>query len=171
MLDVSRFSSRWRVRRLDEGDADDILALCLQNPQYYAHCGKRPGRELILSDLRVTPPGIGADAKYYVGFFDGAELVAVMDLIEGYPDGERCFIGFFMMARPLQGRGIGSGIVEELCRVLRESGFRAVRLGIDKGNPQSTRFWRKNGFAVLREIEQDGGTVLLAEKPLVLPDG
>ena len=39
-------------------------------------------------------------------------------------------------------------------------------LGIDKENPQSNHFWAKNGFSVIREVEQDEGTILVAEKCL-----
>ena len=35
--------------------------------------------------------------KYYLGFFAGDELVAVMDLILNYPKADIAFIGFFMM--------------------------------------------------------------------------
>lgn len=42
----------------------------------------------------------------------------------------------------------------------------AVRLGIDKENPQPNHFWRKNGFTVLREAAQERGIVLLAERRL-----
>lgn len=154
------------VRRMDASDAGAILALCLENTQYYEYCGKQPSRALVLHDLAVTPPGIGPSSKYYVGFFDGEELIAVMDLIVGYPDGSACFIGFFMMARQRQGKQLGSAIIQTACRYLAEAGFASVLLGIDKGNPQSTHFWKKNGFRVLREVEQDGGTILVAEKPL-----
>ena len=41
-----------------------------------------------------------------------------------------------------------------------------VLLGIDKENPQSNAFWAKNGFSVIRETEQENGTILLAEKRL-----
>ncbi len=166
MLDIAGFSSRFAVRSLTEADADDILAFCLQNSQYYRYCGKQPQRELILHDLRVTPPGKTLRDKYYVGFFDRGELAAVLDLIEGYPDDGACFVGFFMMSRRLQGRQIGSGIVQELFRCLKERGFARVLLGIDKDNPQSTHFWIKNGFAVIREVAQEGGTILLAERTL-----
>ena len=166
MLNISGFSSRYAVRFLRDGDADDILALCLRNTQYYAYCGKQPSRELILSDLHVTPPGKDLSSKYYVGFYGGGTLTAVLDLIEAYPDESACFIGFFMMNKELQGRQIGSGIIRALCEYLREVGFASVLLAIDKGNPQSAHFWKKNGFAVIREIEQDGGTLLLAEKAL-----
>ena len=40
------------------------------------------------------------------------------------------------------------------------------QLGIDKENPQSNAFWAKNGFSVIREIKQDAGAILLAEKRL-----
>ena len=46
-------------------------------------------------------------------------------------------------------------------------GFAAVRLGIDKENPQSNHFWRKNGFTVLKEVPQARGVILLAERRLM----
>lgn len=166
MLDISRFSSRFRVRRMCDADVDVILAFCLHNEVYYRYCGKQPTRDLILHDLHITPPNTRSDAKYYVGFYDGETLVAIMDLIEGYPNFGEAFIGFFMMNIQLQGQGLGSAIVEELLQSLKAEGFACVRLGIDKGNPQSTHFWSKNGFRVLREVPQDKGTVLLAERRL-----
>lgn len=33
------------------------------------------------------------------------------------------------------------------------SKFKKVRLGVDKGNPQSYSFWKKNGFYVISENE------------------
>ena len=141
MWDYSKLSSRYEIRRMRESDADLLLGLCLQNPQFFRYCGKQPCRELILQDLRITPPGVDASSKFYLGFYDGAVLVAVTDLILGYPTDTSAFIGFFMMNKALQGRQIGSGIVQELCRCLKENGMTAVRLGIDKGNPQSTHFW------------------------------
>ena len=166
MLDIVRLSSQYAVRCMDDADVDAIYDLFLQNEQYFRYCGRQPSRELILSDLHATPPGKPASSKYYVGFYAEDTLVAVMDLIDGYPDSGWAFIGFFMMNKELQGRQIGSGIIEEVCRSLKTAGIRAVRLGIDKGNPQSAHFWKKNGFSVIREVEQDGWTVLVAEKVL-----
>ena len=170
MFNISKLSSRYRVRRMKDSDADDILTLCLQNTQYYQFCGKQPSKELILSDLHMTPPNTSENSKFYVGFYDRDTLVAVMDLIEGYPDDEAAFIGFFMMNRQLQGKQIGTGIIQEVCRSVKESGMKSILLGIDKGNPQSTHFWKKNGFHVIREVAQEGGTILVAEKLLSMDD-
>ena len=166
MLDIAGLSSRFGVRRMSEADADAILGLCLQNALYYEYCGARPTREQVLDDLRVTPPGMDASSKYYVGFFDGDILAAVMDLIDGYPEADRAYIGFFMVNKALQGRGVGSGIVGEVCRYLRRTGFRAVRLALAEDNPQAGHFWRKNGFRILQRAPMDGWTALVAERPL-----
>ena len=166
MLDITRLSSRYAVRLMRESDADDILAFCLQNAQYYQYCGKQPSRELVLNDLHITPPGIEMPSKYYIGFYDGTVLVAIMDLIDGYPNSDFGYIGFFMVNKQLQGKQIGSGIIQEVCQYLKEIGMTAVRLGIDKENPQSNHFWKKNGFHVIKEVEQTEGTVLVAEKTL-----
>ena len=116
--------------------------------------------------MRITPPGITLSDKYFFGFFEGQELVAVMDLIDGYPKLESAYIGFFMMNREYQGKQIGSAIVGETVDYLRKIGKTAIRLAIDKGNPQSTHFWQKNGFRVIREVDRNGWTALVAEKLL-----
>ena len=166
MLDISRLNERYGVRRMKDPDADDILELCRQNTQFYRYCGRQPSRALVLNDLHITPPGIDAASKYYVGFYDGAVLVAIMDLIDGYPEADCAYIGFFMVNKALQGKQIGSQIIGAVCRYLKGEGYAAVQLAIDKGNPQSTHFWSKNGFAVVREVQREGWTVLVAERPL-----
>ncbi|MBR0417839.1 MAG: GNAT family N-acetyltransferase [Erysipelotrichaceae bacterium] len=166
MLEINKFSSRYEVKRMIDEDVDEILVFCNANTQYYEYCGKQNSRELILNDLHVTPPDVDISAKYYVGLYEKEELVAIMDLIEGYPEEDECFIGFFMMNNALQGKGIGTSIIQELCHYLYSKGFKKVYLGIDRDNPQSNHFWKKNGFKVIREVDRDEGVILLAEKKL-----
>ena len=166
MLDISRLSARYDARRLDDAHADEILALCRGNAQFYEYCQAEPTREQVLNDLRIAPPGIGPADKYYVGFYRSEALVAVMDLIDGYPDPQTAFIGFFMMNAKYQGQGIGSAVVGEAAAHLKSIGIQTIRLAIDKGNPQSTHFWRKNGFRVVKEVDRNGWTILVAERAL-----
>ena len=165
-MDLSALSKRYSIRRMDDSDADSILELCKGNTQYYLYCQAGPSREQILNDLHITPPGIDPSAKYYIGFYQGNTLVAVMDLIDGYPAPGTAFIGFFMMRKEFQGNQVGSAIIQETAAYLKTLGMTAIRLGIDKGNPQSTHFWKKNGFVVKEEIDRGDWTVLLAEKAL-----
>ena len=165
-MDLSALSKCYSIRRMDDSDADSILELCKGNTQYYLYCQAKPSREQILNDLHITPPGIDPSAKYYIGFYQGNTLVAVMDLIDGYPGPGTAFIGFFMMRKEFQGNQVGSAIIQETAAYLKTLGMTAIQLGIDKGNPQSTHFWKKNGFVVKEEIDRGDWTVLLAEKTL-----
>lgn len=163
-IDIKKLSGRYAVRKLEQDDIPRIASLCRSNTQYYACCGKAFSPELIENDLTMTPPGIPMAQKHYIGFFECDRLVAVMDVIEGYPTSAHAYIGFFMVARALQGRGVGSRIVSEALDCLSRHGFRKCQLGIDRDNPQACHFWRKNGFEVIREAATENGVILVAEK-------
>ena len=168
MFDISKFSKRYSVRFLEESDIEMLVEICKQNTIFYEYTEARPTKEDILDDMHATPPGITMSDKYYFGFFDDGELVAIMDLIDGYPKSEIAYIGFFMMNPKHQRKQIGTAIVGEVIDYLQSIGKTAVRLAIDKGNPQSSHFWKKNGFEVIYEADLNGWTKLVAEKKLLL---
>lgn len=166
MIDITRLSSRFKIRTLTDSDVDVILDLCQHNTLFYEYTEARPAIEEIRNDMRITPPGITLSDKYFFGFFEGQEPVAVMDLIDGYPKPEVAYIGFFMMNQMYQGKQIGTTIISEVTDYLRMIGKKSIRLAIDKGNPQSTHFWQKNGFEVISEADVNGWTKLVAEKSM-----
>ena len=55
---------------------------------------------------------------------------------------------------------------EELLEELKTAGFSRVRLAYQKANPQSTRFWTKNGFQPVEEKPHPYGTMLVAVRNL-----
>lgn len=166
-MNIAEFSSRFAVRRLEEDDIPAACTLCRGNPIFYEYCPPEVSEEGIREDMRALPPGKTMEDKYYIGYFDGQRLIAVMDFIDGYPRGDVAFIGFFMMDKAEQEKGIGSAIIEELCGYLSMRGYAAVRLGWVKGNAQSEGFWYKNGFAETgASYETNGYTVIVAERPL-----
>ena len=85
-------------------------------------------------------PGMDLSSKYYIGFFHDEELVAVMDLVDGYPEPVIAYIGLFMVDIRRQGQNIGSAIIRDVESYLKKVGIKKVRLAINKGNPQSTHF-------------------------------
>ena len=166
MLDISRLSEKYITRILTPSDIELILDLVQKNMQFYKYTEAKPIRKQILRDMSATPPRTDPSDKYYFGFFDGDVLVAIMDLVEGYPTKDIAYIGFFMMNASYQGKGEGSDIVNRVLSYISSTGAKAVHLAIDKGNPQSTRFWQKNGFKILGEVEVHGWYKLVAEKVL-----
>ena len=167
-IDITKLNSKYSARRLTETDAEIIYDLCLGNPQFYQFSWNQTplSVESVQEDFRATPPGKSLADKYYVGFFDGEKLIAILDLIDGYPDEDIAYIGFFMLAKEYQGGGLGSALITELCDYLKSIGFKRARLGIDKENPQSNHFWRKNGFSVINEVAKGNQVLLSAERTL-----
>lgn len=108
-------------------------------------------RKSIESDMMTLPGNIDIKDKYYVGYFKNEKLIAVLDLIDGYPKKDIVFIGFFMMDINVQKNGIGSTIVNELIEYLTTLKYKKVRLGWINGNLQAEHFWIKNGFCPIKE--------------------
>lgn len=144
-MNPQNLSHSYAVRKLTEQDLPRLLTLCEQNPQYYRHCPPDASLSSLQEDMTALPPQKTVDDKYYIGFFDGDTLIAVMDLILQYPNEETAFIGFFMINAKNQGCGIGSQIISEVFSYLKQS-FSSVRLGYVKGNKQAEQFWKKNGL-------------------------
>lgn len=166
MIDITMLSSRYAVRRLDETDVDEILRLYEENPQFFRYCEMQPTKAQVLNDLHIAPPGIGLSDKYVVGFYGEDGLIAVMDLIDGYPEQGTAYIGLFILKKACQGRQLGTAMIREAAAGLKAAGKTAIRLAINRGNPQSAHFWKKNGFCVIKEVEKNGWMYLVAEKKL-----
>ena len=166
-MDVSLLSDRYLVQMMGESDVERIYELCRKNSLYYQYCPPFVSEESIISDMKTLPPNKDMRDKYYVGYFDGERLIAVMDLIMGFPDETTAFIGFFMTDAAIQNTGIGSGIIEDLCVYLAQIGISKVRLGRVKDNPQAEHFWHKNKFVETGVFyDTDKYTVIVAQRYL-----
>ena len=164
---IRNISTKYAVRRLSEADIADVTVLCEKNTLYYQYCPPFVSEESIRGDMNALPPGKTMADKYYVGFYDGEKLVAILDLIISFPDKGTAFIGFFMMDTEVQNCGVGSEIISELCFSLKQIGMEEVRLGWVQGNPQAKRFWIKNGFVATGATnETEDYVVVIARREL-----
>ena len=145
------FSKKYYVRKLQKNDIDQIYGLCSKNHLYYQYCPPYVTRKSIESDMSALPDNVDFKDKYYVGYFKDGKLIAILDLIDGYPKKDIVFIGFFMVDSTIQKSGMGSAIVKELIDYLTTLESEEVRLGWINGNPQAEHFWIKNGFCPIKE--------------------
>ena len=152
-MEISNLSKIFHVRKLDKDDVELIYNLSCENYIYYKYHPPFVTRESIFDDMEALPPWKGYDDKFYVGFFENESLVAIMDLILDYPAKEIAFIGLFMTNTQYQHKGLGSKIISETVMYLKSLGYKKIRLGVDKGNPQSFSFWSKNNFKPISEDE------------------
>ena len=151
-MDELLFSKKYDVRKLHKNDINQIYDLCSKNHLYYQYCPPYVTRKSIESDMSALPDNVD---------FKDEKLIAVLDLIDGYPKKDIVFIGFFMVDSTIQKSGMGSAIVKELIDYLTTLEYEEVRLGWINGNPQAEHFWIKNGFCPIKE-----GRVVLANRLL-----
>lgn len=169
-LKVDNLSRKYAVKLLSDKDVAAVYNLCSKNTLYYDFCRPFVTPESIEADMAALPPGKGKDDKYYLGYCDKDKLIAVMDLILGYPDEETAYVGFFMTDVSVQGKGVGSAIVNELSRFMCSQGYSKIQLGWVKDNPQAEHFWHKNGFIATGKLyDMDDYTVVEARKNMVIP--
>ncbi|HEL2057868.1 TPA: GNAT family N-acetyltransferase [Streptococcus suis] len=162
-MEIANLSSRFQVRKLTDADLEQVLALYQTNPLYFEHFPPLPSLESLANDLVDCPPGKSLTDKYFLGFWEQDRLVAVLDLIDGYPTAEIAYIGFFMVDQAYQGGGLGSTLVEEVIAGLPDR-LKRVRLGYVTSNPQAKAFWIKCGFSYLADKELTSIPVTLAER-------
>jgi RimJ/RimL family protein N-acetyltransferase len=145
-LQLECMSSHYQVKQLTKKDVSSIYTLCKGNPNYYKYMKTEPTLKNIKEALTMLPPNKTIDDKYFVGFYKDDQLVAIMDVIDGYPNMGTAFIGWFMVKQEFQRAGRGTAIITEILSYLKKESFRYVRLGYIKGNQESEYFWIKNKF-------------------------
>lgn len=166
-MEIMKLSKKYFVRELDKSDIHDIYELCIHNTLYYEYCPPIVTEDSIKADMVALPPNTEMSNKYYIGFYDDGKLIAIMDLIDGYPKKDIAFIGFFMTEKIIQKQGIGSEIITDICEYLQKIRFTSVRLAWVKGNLQAEHFWTKNGFVKIKETSSNvADCVILAERIL-----
>lgn len=150
-LDTAALSTSHQVRHITQADISDVYGLCKSNQKYYEYTNAAPTVESLTEIISRVPEGAESGGKYFVGFYDGDQLVSVLDLITGYPDGNDAFIGWFMVAGHLQRQGIGSQIFADVRAALAGQGLDYLSLQCEKENAEAIAFWKAQGFRVVAE--------------------
>ncbi len=146
-LPLAELSGRYAVRELTTADTPEMLQVAKSNPLFYRYMRPDPTAENLAADLLALPPQRTLADKHFFGWFEGDQLVAMMDLIAHHPQPDMAFIGWFILDGAVQGRGLGRRLVSDVLAMLKAQGVQEVRLGRIEGNPQSEHFWHVCGFA------------------------
>jgi GNAT superfamily N-acetyltransferase len=131
------------VRRATAADAPTIQTLLATDPEYFPRVEGAPLRAdeaLIILDER--PPDFPLERKHVFLVDD----VALLDMLEGYPDARTWFLGLIFLAAHARGRGLGTRLVEATCDHARTHGAAALRLAVATTNPGAERLYKRLGF-------------------------
>jgi len=145
-LDIEALSTAHQVRRITQEDISDVYALCKSNQKYYQYTNAAPTVESLTEIISSVPEGAGMSDKYFVGFYEQDRLIAVLDLITGYPEKNDAFIGWFMVDGQRQRQGIGSQIFADVRAAMTGQGYDYLSLSCEKENTEAIAFWQSQGF-------------------------
>lgn len=138
------------LRPIGVEDVDALQELIESDPGYTERItGHPPGSSDAQSLLMMRPPDLPEDAKLVLGAFEDERLVAVVDLLRGYPNDHTAYIGLLEVHWNHQGLGFGRATYELVQQYVetRWTEVRTLRLAIVDTNAHvATGFWRKQGF-------------------------
>ncbi len=152
-FDIETLSADYDVRKITEADISDVYSLCKANTKYYSYLHIEPTRQNLTEVISEMPEGTKPEDKHFVGFYGKDDnLVAILDLITGYPENDDAFIGWFMVDAKLQGQGIGSQIFADIRAALHSRGYDYLSLGCITENEEAINFWIGQGFKPTGQI-------------------
>lgn len=164
-MNLHDLSKQYEVKKIASQDIPAVYKLCSGNPDYYRFMNLQPTPENLTEVITVLPPGKKLEDKYFVGFWEGGSLLAILDLILDYPVEKTVFVGWFMLEKARQGDGVGSALMREILEALHCAGMKKVRLGCIKSNRRAYEFWKKHGFTPIgEETEQKDDTIIAMER-------
>ena len=154
-------SRTWRRRNdLTEITPDEVGAvqeLIESDPGYTERItGYPPGAADAQSLLMMRPDGLAEEQKVVLGFFEDQELIAVVDLLRGYPNERTAFIGLLEVHKKHQGRGAGAAAYRAVERYVEQTWpeIMTLRLAVvDTNAEQAKGFWEKQGFEATGEAK------------------
>ena len=167
-LDIESLSTEYKVKRIKEEDISAVYRLAKSNSKYYEYLHTIPTRESLTEVISTLPDGTSPGNKHFVGFYNADDvLVAVMDLITGYPESDDAFIGWLMVNGEMHHRGIGSGIFADVRAAMKAAGYDYMALAVIKENEEALKFWKEQGFRVKEEsISTDGYEVFVMDREI-----
>ena len=156
-LDLATLSTTYEPRAITDDNLGDVFWLMRSNRRFYRELGERVAPGPLTTIVGKTPDGVDEGSRHFVGFYgEDRGLIAVMDLICGYPDANTVLIDWFMVAADMQGQGVGSSIFADVRSTLAAQGYTNVRLTIPERAEGGIAFWQEQGFELTGERLEEG---------------
>lgn len=141
-------------RELTRDDIGLLQAFFDANPTYFECIGGAPATATEAAELfdELPPAGWPYTRRWLIGVFDGSgELAGMTELVADLLAPGVWHVGLLIVATARHGTGDAQLIWQGLTSWMRQQGAQWLRLGVVESNPRGLRFWRRQGFIVLRD--------------------
>jgi uncharacterized protein len=147
-----------RLREVGQDDLPALQDLIESDPGYAERVtGYPPGSADALSLVMMRPDGLAEDAKSVLAAWEPADrMIAVVDLIRGYPDADCAYVGLLQVRWEMQRGGLGAAVWRDAERWVRERWpeIQRFRLAVVDTNARIAEpFWRRMGFCATGEVK------------------
>ncbi len=92
------------------------------------------------------------DTCYCIGFSSNDEAIALLSILEGYPEADTIYIGLFLMNEKFKRKSIGTKIISALIDESFYAQYHSIKLSVQDNNISGCSFWRKLGFKTTKKI-------------------
>jgi GNAT superfamily N-acetyltransferase len=155
---VADLSGGVRLAPLGAAAADELDQLSLRCADFTRLIeGREPAPHDGRQVLTDAPPDLPPGDKFVLGARSPAGLIGVVDLLRGYPAAPTWWIGLLLLEPDVRGAGLGREIVEALADWAAGEGAASLQLGVQSQNEAGLRFWRRQGFELIRTADRQNG--------------
>ncbi len=145
-------TKNYKIVKINENNISQVFNLCKHNKKYYEYLQENVSLDGVKSIINELPPNTSINNKYFVGLYKANKLIAILDLIDGYPEENNAFIDLFMVDVRCQGKGVGQDIIKNLLNTLKIKNYSSLGLGVIDKNKEALSFWKKIGFETTGQI-------------------
>lgn len=149
---------RLEARPVSATDLPALQDVLRATPAYHALVDGAPAGPDAAADL-LADAEADADRRLLLLWpAAGGPAVGIVDVQLHWPEPGAAHVRLLLLRESLHGRGLGREAAEGLEEVLREEGFRALRLSVTGENGGARAFWERIGFAPV-ERRREGDTL------------
>lgn len=157
MRDVIK-SGHFEALRLNNADLIALTRLCLRCTDFFELVEGQPASHATVAEILAPAEGDHArGVKHVWGVKSGDEVLAVAELLEGYPGDGDWYIGLLLIDPAHRRKGIGTAFSAAVLDWIIDQGGTTVRLVVQEQNPEAASFWMRQGFALERQARQTLG--------------
>jgi ribosomal protein S18 acetylase RimI-like enzyme len=143
---------------LTSADRPRLLQLCRSCAAFYELIeGQPPNDETAAEILGPLDARYARGTKHVWGVEKEGALIAVAELLEGYPSAHDWYIGLLLVAPEHRRQAVGAQLCAALLCWMSERGASVVRLVVHQQNAGARAFWDRQGFTVEREVFKRSG--------------
>ena len=162
MLDeIKGHLPQYEIKQITKHNFKEIFEVYEANQDFFVLTqGKEATIESSIGDIIAMPPNCDISQKIFVSMWEDGKVIAVLDLIERFPNEDFIWIGLLLVHSDYHGQKLGSGILEGVLAAAKARGYKAIQIGVIESNIKAISFWKRHGFEILR----NSGDIVVMER-------